>query len=110
MEREVTEKSMRARSCCFYVKDGRGTMSGVISTAIKGINNKNGNLIMLLSEDLLLGKSGLPIELRGRYERVKTNELRDKISNCYSSECDKGDGKLGEDLISLVLDRGGPVI
>lgn len=30
--------------------------------------------------------------------------------NCYSSECDKGDGKLGEDLISLVLNRGGPVI
>ena len=101
---------MRARSCCFYVKDGRGTMNGVISTAIKGINNKNGNLIMLLSEDLLLGKSGLPIELRGGYERVKTNEFRDKISNCYSSECDKGDGKLGEDLISLVLDRGEPVI
>lgn len=73
---------MRVPSCCFYVKDGRGTMSGVISTAIKGINNKNGNLIMLLSKDLLLGKFGLPIELRGRYERVKTNELRDKISNC----------------------------
>lgn len=57
-------------------------MNGVISAAIKGINNKNGNLIMLLSEDLLLGKFGLPIELRGGYERVKTNELRDKISNC----------------------------
>lgn len=30
--------------------------------------------------------------------------------NCYSSECDKSDGNLGEDLISLVLDREGPVI
>ena len=85
-------------------------MNDVISAAIKGINNKNVNLIILLSDDLLLGKSGLPIELRGRYERVKTNEVRDKIGNCYLSECDKGDGKLGEDLISLVLDRGGPVI
>ena len=85
-------------------------MNGVISAAIKGINNKNGNLIMLLSEDLLLGKSGLPIELRGGYERVKTNELRDKISNCYSRECDKSDGNLGENLISLVLNRERPVI
>lgn len=85
-------------------------MNDVISAAIKGINNKNVNSIILLSDDLLLGKTGLPIELRGGYERVKTNEVRDKISNCYSSECDKGDGKLGEDLISLVLNRGGPVI
>lgn len=42
---------------------------------------RNGNLIMILSDDLLLRKSELPIELRDGYEIIKTSEFRRRINN-----------------------------
>mgnify|MGYP004665379571 CR=1 FL=1 len=44
-------------------------------------NYRNGNLIMILSDNLLPRKSELPIELRDGYEIIKTSEFRDKINN-----------------------------
>ena len=43
-------------------------------------NRRNGNLIMVLSDDLMSRKAELPAELRDGLEIIKMSEFRDRIS------------------------------
>lgn len=64
-----------------YVKDGWVHDEWHHFHSDKRDKYRNGNLIMILSDDLLPRKSELPIELRDGYEIIKTSEFRDKINN-----------------------------
>ena len=64
-----------------YVKDGWVHDEWHHFHSDKRDKFRNGNLIMILSDDLLPRKSELPIELRDGYEIIKTSEFRDKINN-----------------------------
>lgn len=64
-----------------YVKDGWVHDEWHHFHSDKRDGYRNGNLIMILSDDLLPRKAELPIELRDGYEIIKTSEFRDKINN-----------------------------
>lgn len=64
-----------------YVKDGWVHDEWHHFHSDKRDKYRNGNLIMILSDDLLPRKSELPIELRDGYEIIKTSEFRNKINN-----------------------------
>lgn len=64
-----------------YIKDGWVYDEWHHFHSDKRNKYRNGNLIMILSDDLLPRKSELPIELRDGYEIIKTSEFRDKITN-----------------------------
>ncbi len=64
-----------------YIKDGWVYDEWHHFHSDKRDKYRNGNLIMILSDDLLPRKSELPIELRDGYEIIKTSEFRDKINN-----------------------------
>ena len=64
-----------------YVKDGWVHDEWHHFHSDKRDKYRNGNLLMILSDDLLPRKSELPIELRDGYEIIKTSEFRDKINN-----------------------------
>lgn len=64
-----------------YVKDGWVHDEWHHFHSDKRDKYRNGNLIMILSDDLLPRKSELPIELRDGYEIIKTSEFRDRINN-----------------------------
>ena len=64
-----------------YVKDGWVHDEWHHFHSDKRDNIRNGNLIMILSDNLVERKSELPIELRDGYEIIKTSEFRDKIND-----------------------------
>lgn len=64
-----------------YVKDGWVYNEWHHFYNDKRENRRNGNLIMVLSDDLLTRKRDLPYELQDEYEIIKTSEFRDRISN-----------------------------
>lgn len=64
-----------------YVKDGWVYDEWHHFHSDKRDGYRNGNLIMILSDDLLPRKAELPSELRDGYEIIKTSGFRDRINN-----------------------------
>lgn len=64
-----------------YIKDGWVYNEWHHFYNDKRENRRNGNLIMVLSDDLLPRKSELPYELQDEYDIIKTSEFRDRINN-----------------------------
>lgn len=64
-----------------YVKDGWVHDEWHNFYSDKRDGYRNGNIIMILSDDLLLRKAELPSELRDGYNIIKTSEFRDRINN-----------------------------
>lgn len=63
-----------------YVKDQWVYYEWHMFFSEKRENRRNGNLIMVLSDDLMSRKAELPAELRDGLEIIKMSEFRDRIS------------------------------